>query len=155
MGNARPSKKASAIEWLQSRGAERVDEGLAAELGAAFPETSAKTLREALIESGLPLAPLVEGVRQDSMEELERSLLALAGEYETGGTGRRLEVRQRVITARQHAEWASRSRRAGQARRESKAEVLLWIRTWLENPPLFGAWAALRKRACHRGPDAM
>jgi hypothetical protein len=27
-----------------------------------------------------------------------------------------------------------------------KAEMALWLHTWLENPPLFGAWVELRKR---------
>ncbi|MBI5084296.1 MAG: hypothetical protein HZB13_06835 [Acidobacteria bacterium] len=86
---------------------------------------------------------------------MERTLLALAGEYEAGGAGRRMEVRQKVITARQHAEWASRSHGVDESRRAAKAEVLLWIRIWLENPPLFAAWASLRKRACHPASDAM
>jgi hypothetical protein len=81
------------------------------------------------------LDPTVEGVRQDSLESLERTLSALAAEYAKAGPERKKAIRGIAIEARRHAEWAKR------------AESELWIRTWLENPPLFPVWAALRRRA--------
>lgn len=139
--------RAEIREWLRTQGASRVDEALAARLRAEFPEVSDTTLRRALRESGLELAPVVEGVRQDSPAELERTLLALAAEYERGDAERRAQVRALVLTARRHTELA--------ARRKPKDEELLWLRTWLENPLVFSAWARLRRRACSGGGDAV
>jgi hypothetical protein len=45
-----------------------------------------------------------------------------------------------VITARDHAKWTH------------KDENLLWLTTWLENPPLFPAWSRLRKGIEDRPP---
>lgn len=133
--------------WLARQGASRVDEALAARLRVEFGEVSEATLRRALRESGLELDPLVEGVRQETPDELERTLLALAREYEQGGPERRAQVRAVVLTARRHTELA--------ARRKPKDEELLWLRTWLENPLVFQAWARLRKRACSARGDAV
>ena len=118
-------------------------EALAAELAASFPTASESLLRKALIESGLPLDPLVEGVRQDSLDDLDRTLAALLGEYESG---RRREVRQLVIRAREHAELSSRNSRVDENLRALKQEMALWLRTWLENPPMFPVWVTLRRK---------
>jgi hypothetical protein len=155
MGNSRPTRKSKAAEWLKNQNEPRVDEALSARLAEVFPGASADTLRAVVLESGLPLAPMVEGVRQDSFEHLEATLLALAGEYSAGDLLRQKAVRGLVKLARQHAEWASRNRKLGEERRAQKLEMELWIRTWLENPPLFADWVALRKRACHPPGDAM
>lgn len=76
---------------------------------------------------------MVDGVRQSNLEELESTLLALLAEYESGDAAHRRAVRKLVITAKDHAKWTS------------KQENLLWLTTWLENPPLFPAWARLRR----------
>jgi hypothetical protein len=112
-----------------------------------FPEISPTTVRRALLESGLELDPLVEGVRQDTLADLERTLLALAAEYEHGGAAHRAHVRALVLEARRHAALA--------ARRKPKDEELLWLKTWLENPLVFPAWARLRRRACSGRADAV
>lgn len=140
-------RRAEILEWLRSRGAGRVDEALAAQLREAFPGVSEATVRRALLESGLELDPLVEGVRQDTLENLERTLLALAREYERAEPARRARIRQLVQTARDHARLASR--------RKPKDEELLWLRTWLENPLVFETWVKLRRRACLDRSDAL
>jgi hypothetical protein len=76
---------------------------------------------------------MVEGVRQSNLGELELSLLALLAEYESGDAAHRMRVRKLVITAKDHARWAH------------KDENVLWLITWLENPPLFPSWALLRR----------
>ncbi len=95
--------------------------------------------------SGVPLAPLVAGVRQDSLADLERSLLALYDEYararEAGDKDRERLCRRLVIEAKDHARW---SWRRGHA---AKQEMVLWMLTWLENPGVFPAWVELRKKA--------
>jgi hypothetical protein len=82
---------------------------------------------------------MVEGVRQSNLGALELSLLSLLTEYEAGGAEHRQAVRKLVITAKEHARWAG------------KEEHVLWLTTWLENPPLFPAWARLRKSAAVEG----
>lgn len=128
------SKRRRIQEWLASRAPAEVSEALHAELQAAFPDVSERTLKIALRESGLQLAAMVEGVRQDTLLDLERTLLVLLAEYEHGDAKRQRQVREVVIVARQHATFAR------------KDEAILWTRTWLENPPLFRAWVELRKR---------
>jgi hypothetical protein len=123
-----------------------VTESLAAELAAAFPQASARLRREALHESGLALDAMVEGVRQDGFEPLERTLKALAAEYERGDARRRRAVRSLVITAKTHARLAARNARVAEEKRAEKREMELWILTWLENPGVFPAWVELRKR---------
>ena len=96
-------------------------------------------------DTALTLAPMVEEVRQESLDELERTLLALCGEYETGDAARRKTVRRVVITARRHAELAARNGRVAEEKRALKREVSLWLLTWLENPAVFAMWAGIRK----------
>lgn len=118
-----------------------------AEAAAALPDVKARAWREAFTASGLPVAPMVEGVRQDSLANLHRTLVALSKEYEAAEPQRREKIRRLAITARQHAEWATRAAGLNTEKQEEKLEQLLWIRTWLENPPLFPAWASIRLRA--------
>ena len=51
-----------------------------------------------------------------------------------------------VIRAKDHAELAAHSQHTHAEKREQKIEMAAWMRTWLENPPVFPAWVALRKR---------
>jgi hypothetical protein len=97
-------------------------------------------LRQLLRESGVPLAPMVEGVRQSNLGALELSLLALLAEYEAGDLPHKQAVRKLVITAKDHARWTH------------KDEHVLWLMTWLENPPLFPTWARLRRELTADGP---
>ncbi len=103
------------------------------QLAQELSPISENYLRKLLRESGAHLTPMVEGVRQSNLGALELSLLALLGEYEAGDAAHRQAVRKLVITAKEHARWAG------------KREHVLWLTTWLENPPLFPAWARLRK----------
>jgi hypothetical protein len=85
----------------------------------------------------------VEGVRQESLEDLKRSLLAIGEEYAKAyGAGDRARMRlcrRTVIQAKDHARWALRRGRA------EKEEMILWMLTWLENPGVFPDWVELRK----------
>lgn len=103
---------------------------------------SGSYLRRLLRESGVPLSPLIEGVRQESFEALESSLLNLLTEYERGDLASRTSVRRLVIEAKDHARWAARN----PDKRAAKQEMVLWMLTWLENPPLFPQWVKLRRQ---------
>jgi hypothetical protein len=108
-------------------------------------------LRKLLRACGVPLAPLVEGVRQDSLAELERTLLALEREY---SSGRHSECRALVIEAKNHARWALRSPKLTPEQKALREEMVLWMLTWLENPPAFPAWLRLRKAYISTNPAA-
>jgi hypothetical protein len=130
----RSGKRAELAAWLDRKQPAQIDEADFEELSRALAPISESYLRKLVRESGVPLAPMVEGVRQATLEDLESSLLALLREYETGDAPRRAAVRRLVIVAKDHARWAK------------KEEMLLWILTWLENPPIFPQWVKLRHR---------
>ena len=127
-----PSKRIELARWLQAHpGLIGPEEWTA--LRAALAPVSDSYLRRLIRESGVPLHPLIEGVRQEDFPSLERTLLALLGEE-------RRAARTLIIEAKQHARWAAR-------KHPEKEEMLLWMLTWLENPGIFPQWLALRKEA--------
>jgi hypothetical protein len=105
-------------------------------------------LRRLLRDVDLPLAPVVEGVRQETFDSLERTLNALAGEYQwaKADRARTRMLRRLVITAKEHARFAAKSTRDDRKRLQ-KLEMAEWMLVWLENPGVFAEWAKLRRRA--------
>jgi hypothetical protein len=134
------TKRARLAEWIAQQQPSIVGQHEFEQLAARLGPISDNYLRQLLRESGVHLAPMVEGVRQSNLGVLELSLLALLAEYEAGDPAHRKAVRKLVITARDHARWTS------------KKEHVLWLTTWLENPPLFPAWARLRKETTAATP---
>jgi hypothetical protein len=135
------------IEWLAQRVWERVTEARADEFGAAFPDSSARSRRETLRESGIPLDPVVEGARQDSYEHLARTLTALTAEYGVAADiPRKRLIRSIVLEAKEHATLAAKNPKTHPEKRAEKTEMVSWLLTWLENPPLFPDWVELRMR---------
>jgi hypothetical protein len=112
-------------------------------LGTLLAPISDRTLRNLLRESGYPLAPVIEGVRQDSYEELRRTLCALADEYQRGDREWRKRCRAVVIEAKDHAKLATR-RAKSEELRARKQEMVQWMLVWLENPGIFEEWVSLR-----------
>lgn len=137
----RPGKAAELALWLAGRRPERIGEQEFAALGEALAPISEAYLRKLLRAGGVPLAPLVEGVRQGTFDELESTLLNLLDEYQRATPARRAAVRRLVITAKDHARLAARI----PAKRAEKEEMILWLTTWLENPPVFPEWVRLRR----------
>jgi hypothetical protein len=129
-------------EWIESHAVERVTESVFAELVRASPNIKERTLRQALRESSLKLDPIVEGVRQDSLQELARTLTALQHEYQaaTGNRDRMQRIRSLVIESKTHARFASR-------RKPEKQEMIEWMLVWLRDPSLFDTWVRLRLRS--------
>lgn len=70
--------------------------------------------------------------------------MALLGDYE-GGDHR--AVRKLVIEAKEHAGFALK-------KHPEKAEMILWMRTWLENPGIFPYWLKLRKEQLRAETEA-
>jgi hypothetical protein len=145
-----PSKKQRILAWLVDRNWDGVTEARAGELAQSFPDCSDDTRRAALLECGIPLAPLIQGVVQDNYKHLEATLGGLLAEYltarESGDAPRRQLVRSLVIRAKDHTDLAAHNPKTHDLKRAVKLEMALWLRTWLENPPLFPAWVELRKR---------
>jgi hypothetical protein len=135
------AKRAELDSWLSRARPSRIGETQFDELRLALAPISEGYLRKLLRESGVPLTPLVEGVRQANFDELEASLLAMLDEYEKGDAAYKAAVRRLVITAKDHAHWASRR----PEKEVEKAEMALWMLTWLENPPVFPEWVKLRR----------
>ncbi len=125
------------------------------ELRERLAPISGAYLQKLVRASGLPLDPVVEGVRQGSFEELERTLIGIGEEYakalESGDMGRAARCRQAVITGKEHADLASRRRAVSPETRALKQEMAAWMLLWLENPAIFPTWLSLRKK---RGPSA-
>jgi hypothetical protein len=129
------TKRAKLAEWIDQRKPSIIGQQEFDQLAEVLSPISDSYLRKLLRDSGAPLAPMVEGVRQSNLGALELSLLALLAEYEPGDAGHRKAVRRLVITAKEQARWTN------------KQEHVLWLTVWLENPPLFPAWARLRRES--------
>ena len=106
-----PSKGKSAelARWLEEHHPPQIGEAEFALLRAELAPVSESYLRKLLRECGVPLHPLVEGVRQGTFAELEASLLGMLAEYQSGDPARRMAVRRLVITAKEHARLAARN----------------------------------------------
>ncbi len=95
------------------------------------------------------MGPLVEGVRQESFDELARTLLALHAEHaravEAGDRERQTACRRLVIEAKDHARWAAR-RAQDPRKRAEKEEMAAWMLVWLETPEAFPVWLDLRRK---------
>jgi hypothetical protein len=129
----RATKRASLAAWIAEHRPSVIGQDEFDRLTKALSPISAGYLKKLLRETDVHLAPMIDGVRQSNLGSLELSLLALLAEYESGDATHKRAVRKLVIEAKQHAKWAR------------KEEHVLWLTTWLENPPLFPAWALLRK----------
>ncbi len=143
MASNRRNKPTELRAYLEQVRPARIAEKEWAELLARLKPITESYLRRLLRASGVPLAPLVAGVRQDTFENLEQSLLELTREYSgataAGDRGRARACRRLVIEAKDHARWALRRNKP------EKQEMILWMLTWLENPGVFPDWLALRK----------
>ena len=135
-------KRAELLRWLERERPARIGESEWAVLLAELSGISPGYLRRLLRESGWPLGPLVEGVRQETFEALESSLLNLLKEYESSDAARRQSIRRLVIEAKDHARFAARK----PERTLEKEEMALWMLTWLEIPPLFPQWVQIRRK---------
>ena len=151
MGTTKQTKRGRLGQFLAEARPGRITEVEFRQLRERLAPVSDSYLRHLLRDCGLPLDPVVEGIRQHSFEELERTLLAIGEEYakavETGGRERAAACRRAVITGKEHARLAARHPAASEEASARKAEMTSWMLVWLENPAIFPAWLGLRKRA--------
>lgn len=147
MPSAKPTARKRLLAIISDSGVVSVTEEEAARLAAALPDVSPHRLRQLLRETGLELAPMVEGVRQNTFADLERTLRALGQEYEqTGDRARRQAIRALVVEAKDHARLAIRNPKVAPEIRTEREEMIQWMLVWLENPPVFNVWIDTRKR---------
>jgi hypothetical protein len=137
----RRGKSAELASWLDEHRPACIGEAEFAQLFAALAPVSESYLRKLVRECGVPLAAMVEGVRQATFDDLEASLLNLLEEYQQGNAAHRMAVRRLLITAKDHARLAARN----PEKRPEKEEMVLWLTTWLENPPVFADWVKIRR----------
>jgi hypothetical protein len=127
-------------ELLDRPSRRTVDAALAASLKREIDPVSDAHFRKLLRESGAPLDPLVEGIRQDTFENFERTFLALIAHPAEDAVKRR-----EIIRSRDHARFAARRKPSPE-----REEMILWMTVWLENPPIFAEWLRLRKAIAAR-----
>ena len=139
------TKRARLEAYLAELKPSVVDEKLWADLQEQLAPVSSSYLRELLRGSGLPMSPLIEGVRQDSLDEAERTLLALSGVYAEASGDSRRRIRTALIESKDRIRWGLKRAGIDAQQRALKEEILLWALTWLENPEVFPAWLALRR----------
>lgn len=138
---AKPNKRSALSAWIAAHPSFEIGESEYAELRQSLAPISESYLRKLLRDSGAPLAPMIAGVRQANLDDLEESLLLLLDEYERGDRFKQAAVRNLVITAKEHARYATKTSQSA----SNKKEMILWMLTWLENPPVFRQWIALRR----------
>jgi hypothetical protein len=148
MARRSDSKKSRLAALLQSPDTAHIDPALFWALKLKLDPISEPYLRRLLRQSDARLHPLVEGVAQTSLPELERTLVALSGVYEEPNEPTKAACRKLVIAAKDHLRWSMRRQRNGE--QAEKSEMLLWLLTWLENPMLFPAWVLIRTQARNR-----
>jgi hypothetical protein len=151
VGMTKPTKRARLGQFLAEARPGRITELEYRQLRERLAPVSDSYLRHLLRDCGLPLDPVLEGIRQRSFEELERTLLAVGAAYaeavETGDRERAAACRRAVITGKEHARLAARHPAASEEARARKVEMASWMLVWLENPAIFPTWLGLRKKA--------
>ena len=133
------SKKSRLLQYLERTRPTVITAAEWDTIAAELAPISETYLRDLLRNCGLPLDPLIEGVRQVSFENLERTLLQLETQYSNGDREIKRACRALVIRGKDHARFAL-------AKKPEKQEMILWMITWLENPAAFPVWLELRKR---------
>jgi hypothetical protein len=123
-----------------------IDDKVWSELRTRLAPVSNTYLRKLVISTGLPMSPVVEGVRHDSLQHAARTLMALSTAYADSEADSRRRIREAVIESKDRLRWALKRSSATDSQ-VLKQEILLWVMTWLENPAVFPAWLALRRQA--------
>jgi hypothetical protein len=147
--NRNKSKKALLCQLIQERKLTTVTEREWLELLAALAPVTESYLRRLLSETGVAVEQPFAGIRQKTLEELERSLIEMERAYthatQSGNHARARQCRNAVIQAKDHARLAARNPTASAERKTEKQEMVRWMLVWLENPGVFPAWVKLRR----------
>jgi len=81
-------------------------------------------------------------------EALIKKLEKLRQRAETSGDQAALnQVRTIAVSARQHTELLAKDRKLNQHERAEQAEIIEWLKLWIQTPVLFADWLELRRRS--------
>jgi hypothetical protein len=120
---------------------------------AHLAPVSESYLRDLLRATALPFEQPHAGIGQHTFEELEQSLGEMLAVYTEAAAAqdraRARYARRQVIAAKDRARFLSRSPRTSAEKKTLNEEMVLWMLVWLENPEVFPAWVAARKRVNH------
>jgi hypothetical protein len=145
------SVKRQLREYLDSERPAAITEAVWADLCIRLAPVSESYLRDLLRDTGLPFDQPFAGVRQHTFEELEGSLEEMREVYAaataSGDRERARYCRRQVIAAKDRAKFLAANPRTSPEKRAQKEEMAQWMLVWLDNPEVFPAWAAARKRA--------
>src|ERR1035441_8003162 len=117
---------------------------------AHLAPVSESYLRDLLRATALPFEQPYAGIRQHTFEELEQSLGEMLAVYAEAvaatDRARARYARRQVIAAKDRARFLARNPRTPTEKKAQKEEMVQWMLVWLENPEVFPAWVAARKR---------
>jgi hypothetical protein len=137
----RQTKKQRVLDFVAGRGWGEIGEKEWGELRSALSDISEMTLRA----SGIRINAPWRGVAAHSIDDLECSLRELSQVYDTRPDLRRY-CRDQVIAAKDRARWATRNLKSSESKRGMKAEMVVWMLVWLDDPAIFPTWVQLRKQ---------
>jgi hypothetical protein len=137
-------------DYLAAEKPPAVTERIWCDLLDRLAPVSESYLRELIRATGIPLEQPFAGVRQHTFEELEQSLQELLHVYTeataAGNRERARYCRRQVIGAKDRARFLAQTPRTTPEKKALKEEMVQWMLVWLENPEVFPAWVATRKR---------
>jgi hypothetical protein len=148
--NRDKSVKQEVRDYLEAKKPEAITEAVWQELLVRLAPVSDSYLRDLLRDTGIPFEQPYAGIRQHTFEELEGTLLEMQRVYqaavEAGNKDRARYCRRQVIAAKDRARFLAGSPRTSAEKQSQKMEMAEWMLVWLENPGIFPAWVAARKR---------
>jgi hypothetical protein len=151
MPSGTDSAKSRLRDYLAAHQPAAITEAVWRDLLAHLAPVSESYLRDLLIATGLPFDAPYCGVAQHTFAGLERSLVQMLTVYQASvAAGDREQARycrRQVIAAKDRAKFQARSDRLSEEKRAQKEEMARWMLVWLENPPVFPAWAQARRQA--------
>jgi hypothetical protein len=137
-------------DYLAEHQPAAITEAVWNQLLAELAPVSEPYLRDLLRDTSLPFDQPYAGVRQHTFEELEQSLSEMLAVYtEATAAGDRVRARyarRQVIAAKDRARFLSHNPKTADDKKAQKEEMVQWMLVWLENPEVFPAWVAARKR---------
>ncbi len=149
------SIKRQVRDYLEAARPQAITAAVWRELLARLAPVSESYLRDLLRATGLPFEQPYAGIRQHTFEELEQSLGEMQQVYAeamaAGDRARARSCRRQVIAAKDRARFLARNPRTAPEKQAQKEEMAQWMLVWLENPEVFAAWVAARKRTGSRG----
>jgi len=144
------SVKRQIREYLEAERPPAITEAVWRGLLERLAPVSESYLRDLLRATGLPFEQPYAGIRQHTFEELEQSLGEMLAAYTeavaAGHRERARYARRQVIAAKDRARFLAQNPRIAPPQQAQKQEMVRWMLVWLENPEVFPAWVAARKR---------